>query len=66
MSKTAEIPTENYVALKCECGKRTGGYLAHYDIVRCACGNYFWALRPQRGGPLVAFPWPGDWKAQPR
>jgi hypothetical protein len=61
--KTPTAPThgsEQWVPVPCECGAKGGQYLAHYSLVRCSCGKYFWALQPKRGGPLVAFPWPGD------
>lgn len=42
------------------CETKGGAYVVHYDIVHCRCGNYFWALRPMRGGPLQFFPYPGE------
>lgn len=41
------------------CESKGGAYLAHYGIMRCACGNLTWALQPHRAGPLVLFPHPG-------
>jgi hypothetical protein len=43
-----------WVPVKCDCGFNGGQYLRHYDKVRCACGVYYWALRPRRDGALVA------------
>lgn len=60
MDKTKPETPKPWVSLKaCECGKGTGQYLNHYDLVRCSCGVMYWALQPKRGGPLVAYPWPG-------
>lgn len=41
------------------CGAKGGQYLRHYDVLRCSCGHFFWALRPLRNGPLVLRVWPG-------
>jgi len=48
--------------LKWECDRCHKSWLvtvSHYDRFRCPCGAAYWALRPDRGGKLVAFPWPG-------
>lgn len=44
----------------CDCG--TGGFfeLRHWEVGRCGCGRFFWALEPKRGGPLVLYAWAGD------
>lgn len=55
--KTAEV--KQWVPGICDCGPRVGQYLAHYDVMRCSCGKFFWSLQPKRDGPLVMFPWPG-------
>ena len=57
-------PKEQYVKVPCDCGRAGGQYLAHYELVRCDCGKFFWALQPRRDGPLVAFPWPGYTKRE--
>lgn len=49
-----------HVNVPCACGSKGGANLRRYDLVRCKCGKMYWALRPDRGGPLVAFPWPGQ------
>lgn len=46
-----------YVRVVCECGFRGGNYLRHYQVCRCVCGRFYWALQPKRNGPLVAFAW---------
>lgn len=51
---------KEFVPMHCACGYDGGQYLDHYGLVRCKCGKFYWALRPKRFGPLVAFPWPGD------
>ena len=48
-----------WVPIHCPCESKGGQYLKHYDVVRCSCGKFFWALQPKRNGPLKAFPWPG-------
>lgn len=48
-----------WVPHNCECGSKGGQYLGHYDLMRCNCGRMHWALQPQRGGPLLLYPWPG-------
>lgn len=54
------MPAVQYVRSPCECGAGGGWRMVgHYDVLRCQCGREFWALRPRRSGPLVAFPWPG-------
>jgi hypothetical protein len=63
MSERAKMPKQ-WVPNICECGG--GAYLSHYDLMRCACGKWFWALRPKKNGPLVMFPWPGDYHHQHR
>ena len=56
----AAAPERQYVAVKCDCAGRRGGYLKHYQVVRCPdCGLFFWAIQPLKNGPLVARPWPG-------
>jgi hypothetical protein len=51
---------QHYVTIECGfCGKKGGAYLRRYELMRCACGKMFWALRPVQSGPLIAFPWPG-------
>jgi hypothetical protein len=48
------------LSFKCECGLKPGQYyLKHYEVCRCQCGRFFWALQPKRSGPLKAFIWPG-------
>lgn len=59
MSKRAE-EKEQWVASICDCGFKGGAYLKHYGIMRCECGKFWWALRPERAGPLLAYPWPGQ------
>jgi hypothetical protein len=58
MIETAQTP---WVSGECACGETVGQYLSHYQILRCSCGRWHWALRPRRGGPLLLFPWPGPW-----
>jgi len=41
------------------CGAKGGAYLTHYEILRCTCGHFFWALQPNAGGPLKLFQHPG-------
>lgn len=59
-----KLLTEQYVPFACECGHKGGAYMNHYDLVRCSCGKFFWALQPKRGGPLKSFPWPGQYDRQ--
>lgn len=55
MSAQASIPAPQYVTLTCDvCFLKGGGYLGHYDLIRCSCGKIYWALRPAEGGQLVA------------
>lgn len=51
--------TTQPVRFKCACGHSSTEVAGHYDIVRCKCGKFQWALQPRRGGPLRFFPWPG-------
>jgi len=51
---------EQFVKLNCDCGSGGGQYLRRYSLCQCSCGKMWWALRPKRDGPLVAYPWPGD------
>ena len=49
-----------FVHHDCGCGHVGRALVQHYDRVKCGgCGRAWWALRPKRNGPLVAFPWPG-------
>lgn len=48
------------VLVDCQCGYSGVNILGHYDIVRCTCGLFYWALRPKRNGLLVAYPYPGQ------
>jgi hypothetical protein len=66
IAKAEKLKSEGqFVSLsKCDCGKGNGAYLNHYDIVRCNCGAMWWALRPLRNGPLIAFPWPGQYQRE--
>ncbi len=61
---SARIPIQpaqrQRLSIRCECGSHCGQTLAHYEIVKCNCGNCYWALQPRRNGPLKLFPWPGD------
>lgn len=41
------------------CGAKGGQYLRHYEVMRCSCGHFFWALQPKWNGPLVLFVHPG-------
>lgn len=60
MRTTKPMPMQ-YVSFVCDrCGKKVGCRLAHYDVMECVCGKEYWALQPLAGGPLVAFPWPGN------
>jgi hypothetical protein len=65
--KTERKPGTIYLSQVCPvCEKKGGAYLAHYGVMRCACGHFSWALQPQRGGPLVLFPHPGFWAKEER
>lgn len=64
MSKRVDIP-EKEQFLRTPCCKGAV-YLKHYQIVRCDCGNYYWALQPNRGGDFVLDEWPGDCRTGPR
>lgn len=56
MKPRAAAPSTQWLTHTCGyCGKKGGAYLAHYDLLRCTCGKMFWALQPQRNGPLVIF-----------
>lgn len=67
MSAKQEAKPNQYVKTNCQCGSGGGQYLNHYEIVECSArGRMHWALRPVRSGPLVSFPWPGNWRMQPR
>lgn len=48
-----------WVPNNCSCGAKGGAYLKHYDIMRCDCGRYHWALQPHADGPFVLYPWLG-------
>ena len=52
------IPAQTFVR-NCGCGSTGQVVLGHYEIGRCPCGRFFWALQPKRNGPLALFPWPG-------
>jgi hypothetical protein len=54
-----------WVPLECACGQAKGQYLKHYELCRCVCGRFYWALQPHRDGPLVAMLWPGDARTGP-
>jgi len=54
------VDEERYLTISCQCGKKCGCYLRHYERVRCACDRVYWALRPKRNGPMQLWPWPGD------
>ena len=62
----AEKPRSQRLTVVCECGRKGGGYYAHYDLVRCDCGKRFVALQPKRGGLLKLFPHAGFAAANPR
>jgi hypothetical protein len=55
------VNKEQWVKNPCDCEAGGGAYLYHYGVMRCACGRRFWALRPKKEGPMVAFPFPGHW-----
>ncbi len=56
----ADPDAKEWVNSCCDCGTKGGQYLRRYELCRCSCGRMWWALRPKRNGPLVAFFWPGD------
>lgn len=56
--------TAEWVGSRCACGHGGGARLKHYELMRCKCGKFEWALRPRRDGPLEAFPWPGPPKTR--
>ena len=59
MSASAKAPAQ-LVTHKCDCGHKGQARMNHYDLCRCNnCGATWWALRPKRGGPLVAVLHPG-------
>lgn len=52
-----------WCAVRCvECGKLCGQYLAHYELVRCFCGEIYWALNRTTiiKGKLTLSRWPGN------
>ena len=51
---------KQWVASICRCGAGGGQYLGHWELLLCRCQKMYWALQPERGGPLVLFPWPGQ------
>jgi hypothetical protein len=53
------VDEKRWVPNTCECGSSGGAYLRHYEIMRCSCGKFLWALQPDRGGPFLMFPHPG-------
>lgn len=57
-----EVPQDGpqYIIFLCDaCGKKFRLQASHYDKFRCMCGKAYWALRPKRYGPLLAYAWPG-------
>lgn len=58
IARASDVPEP--VAIHCGCGQKWQQSLKRYEIVRCACGKFWWALRPRRDGPLRAFAWPGQ------
>lgn len=63
-SEAKPVQEARYVSHVCGfCGVKGGAYVNHYDMIRCSCGKMFWALQPQRGGPLIFFRWPGNWRS---
>ncbi len=59
-AKAKGVMQTQYVSFVCDrCSKRVGCNISHYGLMECMCGKEWWALQPKRGGPLVAFPWPG-------
>lgn len=64
--KEVELPPHSprYCQITCECGKRCGAYLEHYQLVRCGrCDRIYVALQPKRNGPLMLFRWAGDFQS---
>ena len=58
-STKATVGTE-YVRHVCGfCEAQAGAYVRHYEVLRCVCGRFFWALQPKRSGPLVLVAHPG-------
>jgi len=57
-----KAPASHWVSVVCECGKKIGAHLSHYEILVCYCDRKYWAMRPKRFGPLVLFPYPGCWQ----
>jgi hypothetical protein len=55
----ATQPVLHPVALRCGCGHKQQLTVKRYDVVRCACGKFWWALQPRRNGPLRLSLWPG-------
>ena len=43
----------------CDCGHVVRCDIGHYQLVRCRCGIFYWALQPKRQGPFALFKWPG-------
>jgi hypothetical protein len=31
----------------------------HFEVFKCECGMFVWALQPKRNGPLKIVRWPG-------
>jgi hypothetical protein len=54
----AQAAAGQWIDNPCPCGAGGGQYLEHYGILKCSCDRLYWALRPDRHGPLVAFPYP--------
>jgi hypothetical protein len=53
------IPEQDFT-VPCDCRRKGTVKLGHYDVVRCPdCNCKFWAVQPERDGPLVLRPWPG-------
>jgi hypothetical protein len=61
MKTVAQKEAKQFARVPCDC--KGGAYVDHYDLVRCHCGHTWWALRPERSGPLVLFRWPGNWRS---
>ena len=47
------------LSIECPCGARHSGQFSRYQVVTAKCGRSFWALQPDRGGPLKLYAWPG-------
>lgn len=61
MADEKRRPTPTMIVdFSCACGKEWQQKVVHYDIIRCACGRFVWALQPKRNGPLKGYQWPGD------